>query len=115
MNMMESFKKNRTGILLMLISSICVCFGQLLWKLSSDKGIIALLLLGFVLYGIGALVMIFAYKFGSLSVLQPMLSLNYVFSIILANTVLKEQITLLKTIGVIIIIIGVILIGGGDD
>jgi undecaprenyl phosphate-alpha-L-ara4N flippase subunit ArnE len=114
MNMMESFKKNRTGILLMLISSICVCFGQLLWKLSSDKGIIALLL-GFVLYGIGALVMIFAYKFGSLSVLQPILSLNYVFSIILANTVLKEQITLLKIIGVVIIIIGVILIGGGDD
>lgn len=73
------------------------------------------LLLGFALYALGALIMIFAYRFGSLSVLQPMLSLNYVFSIILANAVLKEQITPLKAIGVIIIILGVILIGGGDD
>lgn len=112
--MVESFKKNRTGILLMLISSLCVCFGQLLWKLSSSGGMVELLL-GFALYSLGALIMIFAYRFGSLSVLQPMLSLNYVFSIILANAVLKEQTTPLKAIGVIIIILGVILIGGGDD
>lgn len=73
------------------------------------------LLLGFALYALGALIMIFAYRFGSLSVLQPMLSLNYVFIIILANAVLNEQITPLKAIGVFIIILGVILIGGGDD
>ena len=112
--MLESFQKNKKGILLMLVSSICVCVGQLLWKLSSAQGIIVMLV-GFCLYGVGALVMIIAYKYGKLSVLQPMLSLNYVLSIFLAAVVLKEQITLLKSIGVLIIIAGVILIAGGDE
>lgn len=98
----------------MLISSICVCVGQLLWKLSVNQGIV-IMLLGFCFYGVGALVMIVAYKFGKLSVLQPMLSLNYVLSIILATVVLKEEITLEKCIGVLIIIAGVILIAGGDE
>ncbi len=112
--MLESFKKNKYGIILMILSSICVCIGQLLWKISVSNGII-LLMFGFICYGIGAIIMIIAYKFGSLSVLQPMLSLNYVMSIILAYTVLNEQITLIKIIGVLTIIIGVLLIGGGDD
>lgn len=112
--MLESFKKNKKGILLMLISSICVCIGQLLWKLSSEYGIIVLLA-GFCFYGVGAIIMIIAYKFGKLSVLQPMLSLNYVLSIVLAAIVLKERITILKCLGVLIIIGGVILIAGGDE
>lgn len=112
--MINSLKKNKKGILLMLFSSICVCVGQLLWKLSADKGIVCLLL-GFVFYGVGALVMIIAYKYGKLSVLQPMLSLNYVLSIILAALVLKEEVTVLKCIGVLVIILGVVMIAGGDE
>ena len=111
--MIESIKKNKKGILLMLLSSLFVCVGQLFWKLSVDKNLLYLLL-GFVLYGMGALVMLYAYKFGSLSVLQPMLSANYVFTIILASTVLHETITVAKVIGILVIICGVILVGGGD-
>ena len=70
--------------------------------------------MGFLFYGIGALVMIIAYKYGELSVLQPMLSLNYVLSIILAALVLHESITVIKCIGVLIIVSGVIMIAGGD-
>ena len=70
---------------------------------------------GFCFYVMGALVMIIAYKFGKLSVLQPMLSLNYVLSIILAAIVLKEEITILKSIGVLVIIAGVVMIAGGDE
>ena len=111
--MLESLKRNKKGILLMLLSSICVCLGQLFWKLSADLGLWALVL-GFGLYGIGALLMLTAYRFGKVSVLQPMLSLNYVLSLILAATVLKEPVTLLKCVGVLAIISGVILIAGGD-
>lgn len=111
--MLESFQKNKKGILLMLISSICVCVGQLFWKLSAEHGIL-FMLVGFFFYGFGALVMIVAYKFGKLSVLQPMLSLNYVLSIVVAVLVLKEDITITKCIGVLIIIVGVFLIAGGD-
>ncbi|WP_252237131.1 EamA family transporter [Clostridium sp. ZBS17] len=111
--MFESLRKNKKGIILMIFSSICVCIGQLLWKLSSKESIY--LLLGFLLYGVGAVIMIIAYKFGNLSVLQPMLSMNYVLSIILAKNILNEFITLKKIIGIIIIMVGVILIGGGDE
>lgn len=112
--MIESIQKNKKGILLMLVSSICVCIGQLLWKMSATSGI-CMMLIGFCFYGVGALVMIIAYKYGKLSVLQPMLSLNYALSIILAAVVLKEKITLVKCIGVLVIIAGVILIAGGDE
>lgn len=112
--MIESIQKNKKGILLMLVSSICVCIGQLLWKLSATQGLI-FMLAGFAFYGAGALIMIIAYKFGKLSVLQPMLSLNYVLSILLAALVLHEAITLYKVIGVIIITCGVIMIAGGDE
>lgn len=111
--MLESFQKNKKGIALMLISSICVCVGQLLWKLSTTQGI-KMMLAGFCFYGLGALVMVIAYKYGRLSVLQPMLSLNYVGSIVLASLILKEEITIRKILGVLIIIAGVILIAGGD-
>lgn len=97
----------------MLVSSVCVCVGQLLWKLSVQYGIF-MLLAGFGLYGVGALVMIAAYRFGKLSVLQPMLSLNYVLSVLLAALVLGEAVGFLKCIGVGLIIIGVITIAGGD-
>lgn len=112
--MLESFQKNKKGILLMILSAICACVGQLLWKLSAEYGII-IMLLGFCFYGVGALVMLIAYRFGKLSVLQPMLSLNYVLSIILGAVVLKESVTILKCIGVLIIIFGVIMIAGGDE
>ena len=106
LNMHGSFQKNKTGILLMVLSSLCVCTGQLFWKLSAAQGMPALLA-GFVLYGAGALLMLTAYRFGSLSVLQPVLSLNYVLSLVLAALVLDEKITVLKCAGVILIIAGV--------
>ena len=112
--MIESLKKNKVGILLMVCSSICVCLGQLLWKLSGD-GSLLYLIVGFGLYGIGALAMIAAYRFGKVSILQPILSLNYILSIVLAATVLNETITLLKCIGVLTIFVGVLLIAGGDE
>ncbi len=104
----------RKGILLMLISSICACLGQLLWKISADRGML-FVIAGFLLYGVGGLTMVVAYRFGRLSVLQPMMSLNYVLSILLAAFVLRENITLIKCIGVFLIIAGVVFIAGSDD
>lgn len=98
----------------MIVSSICACVGQLFWKLSAEQGVI-IMLFGFCFYGAGALIMLIAYKYGKLSVLQPMLSLNYVLSIILGALVLDETITILKCIGVLVIISGVIMIVGGDE
>ncbi len=111
--MINSIRQNKKGILLMILSSIFACVGQLLWKMAVDRGI-AFLIIGFLLYGMGAVVMIIAYKFGKVSILQPILSLNYALSVILAATVLNEKITLVKVIGVLIIMAGVLLIAGAD-
>lgn len=111
----ESWKKNRYGIFLMIVSSVCACFGQLFWKESVMKnGNIPLLLVGVLVYAIGAVLMIIAYRFGKLSVLQPILSFNYVLSLILGFCVLGEKITFMNSIGVCIIMLGVVLISGGD-
>jgi drug/metabolite transporter (DMT)-like permease len=100
-SILQSFQKNKKGILLMFVSSCCVCLGQLLWKLIPSFGIL-FFLGGFAIYGLGAIIMFVAYHYGSLSVLQPMMSLNYVITAILATMIL-------------IIVIGVVLIGGGDE
>lgn len=102
------------GIILMVLSSLCVCVGQLFWKLSSNSGLLYLLL-GFCVYGIGYVFMVVAYKYGKLSSLQPILSLNYALAIIIAAVFLNERITVLKGLGVLTIIIGVILIAGGKS
>lgn len=111
--MLESFRKNKKGILLMLVSSFCACTGQLLWKMSVGQGM-AVMVAGFCLYGMGALVMVYAYRFGRLSVLQPVLSSNYVLGILFGAVVLKEEITVLKCAGALVIAAGVIMIAGGD-
>lgn len=108
-----SIKNNLKGIILILIASILTAFGQLLWKLSNGISL-KLLILGFICYGLGAVLMILAFRYGSLSVIHPMLSFGYIFAIILGKTVLNEQITPIKLLAIAIIMIGVILIGGGD-
>lgn len=113
----NSFTKNKKGIILMIFSSFCVCMGQMFWKLSSGDESINLMyfFLGFALYGIGAVVMILAYRYGSLSVLQPMLAANYIFSPLIAKIVLNEQLLPRRLVGIAVIIVGIVLIGGGDD
>lgn len=112
--MLESIKKNKKGIVAMLASAVCVCIGQLLWKLSAAADILPLML-GFVFYGLGAFLMIFGYRFGKLSILQPILSVNYILSIILGFVVFDEPILIQKCLGVLVIMIGICLIAGGDD
>lgn len=108
-----SFAKNRTGICWMLAACLGACFGQLCWKLYARHGL-WMLAIGFILYGAGALAMLIAFRHGSLSVLQPMLGLNYVLAAVLSVAVLGEALSLNKIGGIVLIIAGVVCIGGGD-
>ncbi len=111
--MPESIKRNKKGIILMMLSSVCVCTGQLLWKMSTTQSVL-IMLMGFVCYGAGALIMLTAYRFGRLSVLQPVLSLNYALSIVLGFLFLNEPVTIQKVTGVFAIMGGVAFIAAGD-
>lgn len=102
----------------MLVSALLSCTGQLLWKLSAGTaGTAALLLLfgGYVCYGLGMLCMLIGYRYGELSVLHPVLSAGYVFSLILGAAVLGEPVSVLKVLGVAAVLCGVALIGGSED
>jgi undecaprenyl phosphate-alpha-L-ara4N flippase subunit ArnE len=69
---------------------------------------------GFIIFGCGALLMILAYRHGELSVLQPINSMSYVYSIFLGYVVFHEEITIFRIIGVAAIMTGVVLLGRGN-
>ena len=100
------------GIALMLCASLFVCCGQLCWKLAVTRTAV-FLIMGMLLYAVGALIMLYAYRFGKLSTLQPILSMNYVLSTLLGAYVLGERLTFQMGLGVLIIICGVITLGRG--
>ncbi|ELC8444087.1 EamA family transporter [Clostridium perfringens] len=102
------------GILLIVISALCTSFGQLFWKVGVSKSI-WLILLGFILYGVGALTMIIAFKFGELSILHPLMCIGYIFALINGFLFLKERISLLQFVGIVVIIIGIVFIARGDE
>lgn len=112
--LLDSFNKNKKGIGMMMFAAVLAAFGQLCWKLSASQGVF-IAIFGLCLYGIGAVLMILAYRFGRVSVLQPILSSNYILSILIGYFVLKESINITKIIGISIIFLGVIMIAGGDD
>lgn len=102
----KNISNQSKGILLMIIVSFMVATSQLLWKLS--EGNIGLLLItGFVLYGVGSLLMIVAFKFGDLSTLHPIMALSYIVALFYSKFILNEPLSLIQFVGILLIIIGV--------
>jgi len=109
---MEGKKRTeKIGIILMLICACCLCAGQFIWK--CWDGILPLAV-GFGIYGVGALAMLVAYRFGNLSTLQPINSVSYVISAILGYLAFDEAITMGKIAGIVVIVIGVVLLAKGE-
>lgn len=100
-------KKIYIGPCLMLICAGCVCASQFIWKYFD--GLLPLII-GFGIYGIGALSMLCAYHFGSLSALQPINSISYVFSAIIGYIFFNEVVTTGKIAGIMLIMAGVVLL-----
>lgn len=113
-NLIGSLKKNKKGIMLILLSSIFTTMGQYFWKISNSH-ILMYIFIGFVFYGIGAVSMIIAFKFGSFSVLHPMMSMGYIFTILVGFYFLNEAISAKKIIGLALIMLGIVFIGVGDE
>lgn len=109
-------KKIFVGILLVLLSAFCSSVGQLIWKImpSFDLPVLFSYVLGLALYGIGALLLIVAFRFGEMSILHPMLSFGFVFAIIWSKIFLTEDLTVQKLIGTALIIAGVIVLAIGN-
>jgi drug/metabolite transporter (DMT)-like permease len=109
------------AIILIVFCTIFTSVGQLLWKFGANRlqlDFFSLitnypLILGFVSYAIGTVLLLSALKLGDLSVLYPFISLSFIWVSMLSLTFLGEIMTSLKWIAIILIIMGVSLIGFG--
>lgn len=107
----------------MLICTLFTSAGQLFFKYGSKTfqwDVVELmtnynLILGFILYGVGALMLVMALKFGNLSAIYPFVSLTFIWVMLISAWFLGEQINNLKIGAVVFIVLGVILIAKGDD
>ena len=68
------------------------------------------LYIGILLYGISAIVNIFVLKKLDYSVVLPLTSITYIWTMFLSCIILKESISRKKIIGVILIIVGAVFI-----
>lgn len=99
-----------TGIILILISALLTSIGQFLWKtaaLSNGYMKIIFSLAGFALFFGTGFLMVLSYRFGEVSVLQPILSIGFVFSLVLGKVFFHEVQTPFKYAGVALILAGV--------
>src|SRR5207249_9769548 len=71
------------------------------------------LLGGLSLYGLFTLLLIFALRDGALSVIYPIIALNYVWVTILSLIFFHETMNRFKAAGVAVIVLGLIVIGWG--
>ena len=108
-------------IILVIVCTILTSSGQILWKMGAGHvdtlhNIITNipLIAGFVSYGLGAILLIMALKYGDLSVVYPFIALSFIWVALLSIVIFHERISLINWLGIFIIIIGVSLIGYGS-
>ena len=109
------------GMSIVTIGTLIGSVGALLFKLASKKmnqNIFQFLKTpcfygGASLHGLSALLFVYALKFGDLSALYPLVSLAYIWTILLSLWFLKEKINNYKWIGIFLIVIGIIFISVG--
>ena len=71
------------------------------------------LMAGLSLYGLFTLMLIFALRDGQLSILYPVIALNYVWVTILSRLLFNETMNPFKAIGISAIVVGVVILGKG--
>lgn len=99
-------------IILLLMTMIGSCASLCLKKATeSDKVYLSLMLyLGGILYFISALMNIYVLKYLDYSIVLPLTSLTYIWTMFLSKMILKEQIKSKKILGMALIIIGIVCI-----
>lgn len=106
------------AIILVLFAAVLGSFGQFFFKLGAGKLSLRIkqlitnyfILLGFILYGFSVILFVFALTKGELSVLYPLVATSYIWTALLAQKYLKENMNFYKWLGVALIIAGVVLI-----
>ena len=102
------------GAILIILSGICNALGQFFWKLSNAQ-INIFMILGFVFFGFGGILMIAGFKYDELSNLHSLMGVSYIVAFALSILYFDEIFTVRQLIGCIMILIGVIRLGLGGS
>ena len=109
------------AILLVVFVTLLTSLGQIFWKFGSyhiNANILSWLnpplVLGFLSYGLGAVLLIIALKHGELSTLYPIVATSYIWVALISPLFFPDTFTFSKFIGIAVIILGVALITRGD-
>jgi len=115
--------KSKWAVVIVLASTLLTSSGQILLKMGAGKLSLDLvaqlsnypLLAGWCLYIIGAVMLIVALKYGDLSLLYPIYSLNFVWvSILSPYFFATDSMNAVKWAGVVVVILGVSCVGMGS-
>ena len=115
-------KTKPIAIILILLSTFVTASAQFFLKKGADLLTLDIMklitnysiIIGCVLYGIGAIILIYALKNGELNVLYPIYSTGFIWVILISYFFLDELITIWQIAGIIFIIGGVSYIGIGS-
>ena len=107
---------------LVVICTLFTSTAQLLYKSGANKlefNLVSIIsnwniLLGMVLYGLGAILLIIALKGGQVTVLYPIIASSYVWVALGSSYFFSEVVDLLNWAGIILIIIGILIINFGE-
>ncbi len=104
------------AVLLMLACTLFTSVGQALFKLSASQDLLVmitnpLLYAGLLSYGIGAAILVLALRSEELSKAYPMVSLSFIWVLVISVVVFGEMLTPGKIAGMIAILSGVVVLG----
>ena len=107
---------------LVLFCTVLTSTAQIFYKLGANKlefNLISLiinyhLMIGMLIYGVGAVLLLTALKGGELSVLYPVIATSYVWVSLLSAHFFNDPLNFYKWAGIITIIIGISFIGLGS-
>lgn len=102
------------GAILIILSGICNALGQFFWKLSNAQ-INLLMMIGFLLFGLGGIFMILGFKYDELSNLHSLMGVSYIVAFIISIFYFNEIFTTRQLIGCLMILFGVIRLGFNGD
>ncbi len=110
------------GIALVFLSTFLTAAGQVLWKIGSKTLMISVIsfftnipiLLGILCYVIAVVLLILALTKEELSIVYPIYSASYIWVLLASAYLLKEEIHLLNSIGILLILLGIGLLAKGS-
>jgi multidrug transporter EmrE-like cation transporter len=109
------------SIVLVFLAGIVGSFGAVFLKLGAlrlNHSVLSFvnsrLIFGVALYLGSTVIYLSALKGGELSVLYPMVSLGYIWTLVWSKVFFKEAITGYKFVGLALIVVGVVLVGLGS-